>query len=60
MLVQYTLLQSKYIIDFFLHKTAMFDSKPVVTPSTIGKNLSKFDGDLMEDVTMYRSITRAL
>ena len=51
--------QAKYISNL-LHKTEMFDSKPAKTPGAIGKNFSKFDGDLMEDVTMYRSVVEAL
>ena len=42
--------QTKYISDL-LHRTEMFDTKPAKTPSAIGKNLSKFDGDPMEEIT---------
>ncbi|RVW60939.1 Retrovirus-related Pol polyprotein from transposon RE1 [Vitis vinifera] len=38
----------------------MFDTKPAKTPSAVGKNLSKFDGDPMTDVTHYRSVVGAL
>ena len=51
--------QTKYISDL-LHKVEMFDTKPAKTPSTVGKNLSKFDGDPMADVTHYRSVVEAL
>ena len=51
--------QTKYILDL-LHKIEMFDSKPKKIPSAVGKSLSKFDGELMEDVTMYRSVVGAL
>ncbi|RVW44406.1 Retrovirus-related Pol polyprotein from transposon RE1 [Vitis vinifera] len=43
-----------------LHRTEMFDTKPANTPGAIGKNLSKFDGDPMADVTHYRSVVGAL
>ena len=51
--------QGKYVLDL-LHQTSMFDSKAAPTPDTVGKSLSKFDGDVMEDVTMYRSVVGAL
>ncbi|KAL5554993.1 hypothetical protein UlMin_037229 [Ulmus minor] len=51
--------QTKYISDL-LHKTDMFDSKPAKTPGAVGKTLSKFDGDPVEDVTQYRSVVGAL
>ena len=38
----------------------MFDSKPTKTLGAIGKNLSKFDGEEMENVTMYKSIVVAV
>lgn len=38
----------------------MFDTKPAKTPGAVGKNLSKFDGDPMADVTHYRSVVGAL
>ncbi|RVX09816.1 putative mitochondrial protein [Vitis vinifera] len=51
--------QTKCISDL-LHRTEMFDTKPAKTPGTIRKNLSKFDGDPMVDVTHYRSVVGAL
>ena len=51
--------QTKYV-SYLFHKTDMFDTNLAKTPGAIGKNLSKFDGELMEDVTMYRSIVGAL
>ena len=54
-----TLSQSKYVADL-LHRTAMFDTKPAHTPGAVGKNLSKFDGDPLTDVTQYRSVVGAL
>jgi histone deacetylase 1/2 len=54
-----TLSQSKYISDL-LHQTTMFDTKPAHTPGVVGKNLSKFDGDPLTNVTQYHSVVRAL
>ena len=51
--------QTKYISDL-LHKTEMFDTKPAKTLGAIRKNLSKFDGGPMADVTHYRSVVGAL
>ncbi|XP_034684182.1 uncharacterized mitochondrial protein AtMg00810-like [Vitis riparia] len=51
--------QTKYISDL-LHRTEMFDTKPAKTPGVVGKNLFKFDGDPMADVTHYRSVVGAL
>ncbi|RVW90852.1 Retrovirus-related Pol polyprotein from transposon RE1 [Vitis vinifera] len=51
--------QRKYITDL-LQRTSMLDSKAVATPGTVGLSLSQFDGDLMDDVTMYRSVVGAL
>jgi histone deacetylase 1/2 len=51
--------QTKYVFDL-LHRTAMFVTKPAKTPGAIGQNLSKFDGDPMEEVTQYRSVVGAL
>ncbi|KAL6317017.1 hypothetical protein AAG906_026749 [Vitis piasezkii] len=47
--------QTKYVSDL-LHRTGMFDTKPATTPGAVGKNLSKFDGDPMDEVTQYRSV----
>ncbi|RVX16039.1 Retrovirus-related Pol polyprotein from transposon RE1 [Vitis vinifera] len=51
--------QTKYVSDL-LHRTEMFDTKPAKTPGVVGKNLSKFDGDPMDEVTQYRSVVGAL
>ena len=51
--------QTKYVSDL-LHRTEMFDTKPAKTPGAVGKNLSKFDGDPMNEVTQYRSVVGAL
>jgi histone deacetylase 1/2 len=51
--------QTKYISDL-LHRTEMFDTKPVKTPGAVGQNLSKFDGEPMEDPFGYRSVVGAL
>ena len=51
--------QSKYVSDLFL-RTIMLDRKPAATLGATGKTLSKFDGELMDDITMYRSVVRAL
>ncbi|RVW98057.1 Retrovirus-related Pol polyprotein from transposon TNT 1-94 [Vitis vinifera] len=51
--------QSKYITNL-LQRTSMLDSKAAATPGTVGLSLSQFDGDLMDDVTMYRSVVGAL
>ena len=51
--------QRKYITDL-LQRTSMLDSKAAATPGTVGLSLSQFDGDLMDDVTMYRSVVGAL
>ncbi|KAG6758931.1 hypothetical protein POTOM_035394 [Populus tomentosa] len=51
--------QTKYVSDL-LHRTKMFDTKPVKTPGTVGQNLSKFDGEPMEDAFGYCSVVGAL
>ncbi|RVW97735.1 Retrovirus-related Pol polyprotein from transposon RE1 [Vitis vinifera] len=51
--------QTKYVSDL-LHRTEMFDTKPAKTPGAVGKNLSKFDGDPMDEVTQYRSVVGTL
>ncbi|KAL5555674.1 hypothetical protein UlMin_037910 [Ulmus minor] len=48
------LCQTKYIADL-LERNDMMDCKPVKTPGTIGKNLSKYDGEMFEDETKYRN-----
>ena len=39
------LCQTRYILDL-LERTEMLDYKPAKTLSTLGKNLSKYDGEL--------------
>jgi histone deacetylase 1/2 len=51
--------QTKYISNL-LYRIEMFDTKPAKTPGVIGKNLLKFDGDPMKEVTQYRSVVGAL
>jgi hypothetical protein len=51
--------QTKYVSDL-LHKTAMFDTKPAKTPGAVRQNLSKFDGDPMEEVTQHQRVVKAL
>jgi len=51
--------QTKYVSDL-LQRTTMFDTKPVKTPGAVGQNLSKFDGEPMEDAFHYHSIVGAL
>ena len=38
----------------------MINSKSTVTQGVTGKTLSKFDGKVMEDVTIYQSVVGAL
>ena len=51
--------QHKYISNL-LTQTGMLDSKPTATLGSQGPPLSTIDGDSLQDVTMYRSIVRAL
>jgi hypothetical protein len=51
--------QTKYVSDL-LHRTTIFDTKLVKTPGVVGQNLSKFDGEPLEDASHYRSIVGAL
>ena len=53
------LCQTKYIADL-LERNDMMDCKPAKTPGTIGKNLSKYDGEMFEDETKYKSVVGAL
>ncbi|KAL5549717.1 hypothetical protein UlMin_004948 [Ulmus minor] len=53
------LCQTRYIADL-LEMNDMIDCKLAKTPGTIGKNLSKYDGELFEDETKYRSVVGAL
>jgi hypothetical protein len=50
--------QTKYITDL-LHKTHMTKAKPSKTPCTSGSKLSKLDGDLLADPTIYRQVVGA-
>ena len=51
--------QTKYIFEL-LHKTHMTEAKPSKTPCTSGSKLSKLDGDLLDDPTIYRQVVGAL
>jgi hypothetical protein len=51
--------QTKYISEL-LHKTHMTEAKPSKTPCTSGSKLSKLDGDLLDDPTIYRQVVGAL
>ena len=51
--------QHKYVHDF-LQCTSMLDPRSASTPSMVGQNLSKHDGDPFHDVTLYRSTVGAL
>jgi len=51
--------QTKCVSDL-LHRTAIFDTKLVKTPGVVGQNLSKFDGEPLEDASHYRGIVGAL
>lgn len=53
------LTQSKYIVDL-LQKTKMDTRKPLPTPITFKKTLSKSDGDPLENPSSYRSTIGAL
>jgi len=51
--------QTKYVSNL-LHRTEIFDTKPVKTSDVVGQNLSKFDGNSIEKVTQYQSVVGAL
>ncbi|KAI5334816.1 hypothetical protein L3X38_024949 [Prunus dulcis] len=51
--------QSKYILDL-LTRMKMLDYKPLPTPAVGGRKLSSHDGDLLSDVSEYRSVVGAL
>jgi hypothetical protein len=51
--------QTKYISEL-LHKTHMTEAKPSKTPCTSSSKLSKLDGDLLDDPTIYRQVVGAL
>ena len=54
-----TLNQSKYIIDL-LARVSMLGSKPYATSCTLGKNLTKSDGDALPNPIAYRHIVGPL
>ncbi|XP_062082482.1 uncharacterized mitochondrial protein AtMg00810-like [Humulus lupulus] len=51
--------QAKYIKEL-LTRTAMLHLKPCSTPMTVGKALSKTDGEALKQPTLYRSIIGGL
>ena len=51
--------QSKYIVDL-LHRAHMIGAKPYLAPCTSGKRMTKFDGDPLDDPSLYRTIVGAL
>ena len=53
------LTQTKYVVDL-LKRTKMDEAKPLTFPATLGKILSKRDGDLMVEPVLYRNIIGAL
>ena len=53
------LTQTKYTRDL-LFRTQFQDAKPLSSPAPLGKKLSLFDGDPLQDPTEYRSVVGAL
>ena len=53
------LTQTKYVANL-LKRTKIDEAKPLPFPATLGKILSKRDGDLMVEPSLYRSIIGAL
>jgi hypothetical protein len=51
--------QRQYALDI-IQRACMHDCHPVKTPIDSGSKLSLHDGDLVDDLTHYRSLTRAL
>ena len=51
--------KKRYIIDP-LKKTKMLEAKPISSPMAQSTSLSTFEGDPLDDVTLYRSTVRAL
>lgn len=51
--------QSKYLRDI-LHKSDMLNCKPYHTPMAAGPTLSLYDGQPIDDLSMYRNIVGAL
>ena len=50
--------QHKYVIDL-LKKANMLHAKPCPTPMSTGKKLSKEDGPLFDQLTVYRVLLEA-
>ena len=51
--------QTRYIIDL-LKKTKMLEAKPISSPMAQSASLSAFEGDPLDDVTLYRNTVGAL
>ena len=51
--------QKRYIVDL-LRRTNMLEAKPISSPMTASTNLSAFEGDPIQDVTLYRNNVGAL
>ena len=51
--------QEKYVDDL-LHKLQLQDLKPTSSPSVVGKHLSAYEGDLLDNPFLYRSTIGAL
>ena len=51
--------QKHYILDL-LRKTKMLEAKPISSPMTQSTSLSAFEGDPLEDATLYKSTIGAL
>jgi hypothetical protein len=51
--------QRKYILDL-LKKSNMLSAKPVTSPMSSSKTLSRFDGEAFHDPSLYRSIVGSL
>ena len=51
--------QQRYIMDI-LKRTKMADAKPISSPMASSTHLSSFEGDLLLEPTLYRSVVGAL
>ena len=51
--------QKRYILDL-LRKTKMLEAKPISSPMAQSTSLSAFEGDPLDDTTLYRSTVGAL